>query len=94
MVSTETLLLVLLSTGLLFVLVLASAVLWVVLTILFRIRHNLTSDTSADKAKLLNRVDQLTQQFKNASGENLEPLIHEGEAMLRELEDQTRKLSR
>ncbi len=93
MVSIETLLLVLLSTGLLFVLILASAVLWVILTILFKIRYNLKSDSSADKAKLLSRVDQLTQQFKNASGEDLTPLINEGEAVLKELENQTRKLT-
>lgn len=43
----ETLLLVLLSTGLLFVLILMAAVLWVVLTILFKLRRAMMKTKSA-----------------------------------------------
>lgn len=45
--QTETLLLVLLSTGLLIVLVLTSAILWVVLTILFKFRRTMRKTKSA-----------------------------------------------
>ncbi len=112
MVSTETLLLVLLSTGLLIVLVLAAAVLWVVLTILFRFRHllrqtNSTKDLgsllAARSEALLQRAERLKTELKEAAGDlsdtkdqnlaDIQPLVGEGDKVMEELEEATKKLA-